>query len=193
MSNNRHFYSSLLLSSCRFLKSQHQKELTNPPSSTLVFIYVTSFVKESSGRFLDKYTNPNCFLFKMCLDKWFSHRSLSACKHSMRTSFPALQLSACCIQVGKCSSLSQDWSEERLIRQVVKVNTSNMLKAWRTNLGHLSLAFSLQNILQCPQKSSQYLCKYIHSEQSNWAPIKRLFYLWPSSDSTNWSFWAGWG
>lgn len=53
--------------------------------SALTFIYSTSFVKESSVRFLDKYTNPYLSQpfegsFRMCADKCLPHRSLSICR-----------------------------------------------------------------------------------------------------------------
>lgn len=87
VSDNRCFFSSVavvLSSSQQNIPTVTPGLLTGPALSTHTFVY-TSFVRESSGRFLDKYTNlcsSQTFegSFKMCLDKCASHRSLYICK-----------------------------------------------------------------------------------------------------------------
>lgn len=55
------------------------------------------------------------------------------------------------------------------------------------------LCFSTDEQFTSPLKFGQYLCKHVHCRQPRGALIKRLFHLWPSSDSTPRSLQPGQG
>ena len=108
---------------------------TSRALSALKFIYTTSFVKESSGRFLDKYTNPYLSRpFERLLQNVSRQMPFTSITIHLRLDLVFISpegglkpyhqhVPHMSVQVGKHSSLSWDSFEGWAIHQVMKVNT----------------------------------------------------------------------